>query len=185
LGRLPAVITNDPHTEVLTRITEFCTALRDAVFGRSHDRSLVHADRDHYRSFEAKIRLTSPTFIPQAEDTPQTITSLSDMIVSTDTPPRNLRDVRKVIKRCASSESAITGNYADIPMFVLTSTITWELPHNIPFEAKQILIKEYIDRWKQPSFSCFHGVFDFLFDFVESLVETHFGRFKNLERHVR
>jgi hypothetical protein len=149
----------------------------------------VHADRDHYRSFEAKIRLTSPTFIPKTEDThedtiSEDTTSAFDMTFS-NSPPKNLHDVRKVIKKCASLEFKITGDCADVPIFVLISTITWELPHNIPFEAKQILIKESIDRWKQPSFSCFHGVFDFLFDFVESLVETHFGRLKNLERHVR
>jgi vacuolar protein sorting-associated protein 1 len=142
----------------------------------------VHADRDHYRSFEAKIRLTSPTFVPETET--GNLGPIPGMTLS-NSPPRNLHDVRKVIKRCSSSESAITGDGADILIFVLNSTITWELPHNIPFEAKQILIKEYIDCWKQPSFSCFHGVFDFLSDFVESLVEIHFGRFKNLERHVR
>src|SRR6266481_5178544 len=76
----------------------------------------------------------------------------------------------------------LTGVHTDLPMF--TSKITWELPHNIPFEAKAVLIMEYIDRWTQPSLSCFHAVLDFLSAFVEGLLKTHFGGFKNLERHV-
>jgi vacuolar protein sorting-associated protein 1 len=67
----------------------------------------------------------------------------------------------------------------------MNSKITWELPHNVPFEAKEALIKKCIDRWRHPSLSCFLAVFTSMSDFVESLLKEHFGRFKQLERHIR
>jgi hypothetical protein len=68
---------------------------------------------------------------------------------------------------------------------VPTSKITWELPHNVPFEAKEALMKESIDRWRQPSLTCFLGVFNSTSEFVERLLKEHFGRFKQLERYIR
>jgi hypothetical protein len=64
------------------------------------------------------------------------------------------------------------------------SSIAWELPHNVPFEAKQVLILKSIDRWHSPSLSCFRAVFSTLSDFTEALLKKHFGRFRQLESHA-
>jgi len=155
LGNLPAVITNDPHTEILGRITRFCSALSDAVYGRSQDKSLVHADRNNYDVFKENIILTYPKFEPS--------TQLEVKKGEPLDPLMNLHDVRDVIK----------------------SKITWELPHNIPFEAKKVLIIGCIDRWRQPAQSCFLTVVTTMSDFVDGLLATNFGRFRKLERHMR
>ena len=69
LGNLPASITNDAQTEILGRITKFCAALQDAVYGRSQDKSLVHTDRTLYDDFKAEIRLAAPKFTPSTGGT--------------------------------------------------------------------------------------------------------------------
>lgn len=65
------------------------------------------------------------------------------------------------------------------------SSIAWELPHNVPFEAKEILILEFLHLWHEPSRSCFQDVFSNLVKFTDGLITKHFGRFKQLERHIR
>lgn len=65
------------------------------------------------------------------------------------------------------------------------SKITWELPHNIPFEAKEVLIIGCVDRWRQPALSCFQTVVNTMSNFIDGLLATHFGRFRKLERHMR
>lgn len=65
------------------------------------------------------------------------------------------------------------------------SSITWHLPRNVPFEAKKILIVQFVERWHRPSLSCFDAVFSDLSDFIEKLTIKHFGQFKQLERHIR
>jgi hypothetical protein len=164
LGRLPAPITNDPHTEILGRITRFCATFQGAVYGSNEEKGLVQANRAHYETFEKDIRETAPNFVPS---TSLHITSDSDSLdvapTNITSEPLNLNDVRKVIK----------------------NSITWHLPRNIPFEAKKILIVKFIERWHRPSLLCFDAVFSNLSDFVERLTDTHFGRFKQLERHIR
>lgn len=175
LGRLPAVITNDPRTEILGRITKFCTAFEGAVYGRSEDKGLIHTNRAHYDGFEAEIHQTAPYFVPSPGPL-LTAVSSSD---PSGTEPLNLDDVRKVIKKCVIfryvDAQILTGNL---------SSIAWELPHNVPFEAKQVLILKSIDRWHSPSLSCFRAVFSTLSDFTEALLKKHFGRFRQLESHA-
>lgn len=56
----------------------------------------------------------------------------------------------------------LTHNHLYILIYpcVLVGTITWELPHNVLVEAKQILITRYIDHWQNPALSCFLEVFE-------------------------
>ena len=49
----------------------------------------------------------------------------------------NLHDVRRLINR-----SVFNNQLTFIYQCVVNSKITWELPHNVPFEAKEALIKK-------------------------------------------
>ena len=94
MGNLPPVITNDPYTEIVGHIAKFYNALHDAVYGRSQDKSLVHANRKSYDGFMDNIILTYPKFVPS--------TYLEVKKGDPLDPLMNLHDVRDVIKRSVS-----------------------------------------------------------------------------------
>ena len=76
--------------------------------------------------------------------------------------------------------------YLDCPTLNrYASSIAWELPHNVPFEAKEKLILEFLHLWHGPSRSCFHDAFSNLVRFTNGLITKHFGRFKQLDQHIR
>ena len=56
----------------------------------------------------------------------------------------------------------------------------WELPGNIPYEAKTRLISQFTDLWFPPAEKCLTSINDVLDDVVRQLIKTHFGRFKVL-----
>jgi len=64
------------------------------------------------------------------------------------------------------------------------SAIGWELPNNVPYQAKANLIAEFTKLWVAPSEHCLADINDVLGDIINELINTHFGRFKVLEDHV-
>jgi hypothetical protein len=138
-----------------------------------------YAPTEHLMFYEA-ISLTSPKFIAYASSSgvPEAVLTLDSNSTVNNFPPMNLHNICSVIKRSVIWPS-ITSTliYLDV-----SSKVAWELPHNVPFETKQFLIIQCVDRWKQPSLSRFNTVFASLSDFVERLVKTHFERFRQLKK---
>jgi hypothetical protein len=64
------------------------------------------------------------------------------------------------------------------------SSIGWELPGHVPFEATEKLILNITNRWEEPSIECFNDIFAICSDFLKTLTAQHFGQFKLLEKHV-
>lgn len=84
IAKLPPVSDQDPSTEILLRISAFCQAFKDAVFGRQH-RHFVQENRRRYSRFRQEISSTKPKYI----------TSSGFMAIGTS-PDLNLDGVRKV-----------------------------------------------------------------------------------------
>jgi hypothetical protein len=68
---------------------------------------------------------------------------------------------------------------------MLHRSITWELPYNVPFEAKKELIQIFVALWRDPSVSCFNDVFLFLEDTVDHIVSANFSQYPKLESCIR
>jgi vacuolar protein sorting-associated protein 1 len=64
LELLPKPPSQNPVVELLELVTGFCTELREAVFGKHDDKSLVHNNRANYGIFKVAIRATAPDFRP-------------------------------------------------------------------------------------------------------------------------
>ena len=57
----------------------------------------------------------------------------------------------------------------------------WELPGNVPYEAKTRLINQFTTLWSTPAERCLVSINDVLDDVIQQLVKTHFGRFRVLQ----
>jgi hypothetical protein len=62
--------------------------------------------------------------------------------------------------------------------------IGWELPNNVPYQAKANLIAQFVKLWVAPSERCLASINDVLDQVVDTLISVHFGRFKVLEGYV-
>lgn len=111
IARLPPVSNAHPSTEVMLRVTEFCKDIRDTVFGESN-KNFVQENRTSYSSFKDAIVLTTPDFRPSEdnEEDDEDIERLSSRpLVISNTPPRGLTDVRKVIMEYVDRRFIISG----------------------------------------------------------------------------
>ena len=95
----------------MLRVTEFCKDIRDTVFGESN-KNFVQENRTSYSSFKDAIVLTTPDFRPSEdnEEDDEDIERLSSRpLVISNTPPRGLTDVRKVIMEYVDRRFSISG----------------------------------------------------------------------------
>jgi GTPase SAR1 family protein len=164
IGTLPKPLEADPQIEVLARVNAFCDAFKGVVSGASSDKSLAQRNRALYTIFARDIRGTSPDFRPFDEPTQYL-------------PIDGLESEERVEVR--SDKVQIMGVY-DVRKTILES-IAWELPGNIPYEAKTRLINQFTILWSTPAVKCVASINDVLDDVIQQLAKTHFGRFRVLQ----
>lgn len=63
-------------------------------------------------------------------------------------------------------------------------SITWELPNNVPFDAKHALIDEFTRKWDKPTDECFEKAFKNLTGCLDHILHRHFDRFKKLDNYM-
>ncbi|KAI0368237.1 hypothetical protein BV20DRAFT_480715 [Pilatotrama ljubarskyi] len=177
LEGLPRLLSSDPTAEAVRCVVDFCNSMRRAVHGEGEDKSFVRQCRHEFRAFARAIRETAPDFRPSTtvdanqgriELVGETQSDVDDDASVIDfmeipSPPISLVDVRRVIKES-------TG---------------WELPHNIPYEAKVRLIKRFMEHWPAAKERCFDRVVEDLNDELLKQSKDHFGRFLPLEQLMR
>lgn len=66
----------------------------------------------------------------------------------------------------------------------MISSIAWELPRNIPYDAKVVLIKKFLELWPEPSLQCQTELYGIVREVVDAQITQHFKRFKRLENHI-
>ncbi|EJC99984.1 uncharacterized protein FOMMEDRAFT_170072 [Fomitiporia mediterranea MF3/22] len=180
LQKLPTAL-NDVSSEVLERITNFCQEFSATVYGttvmsselqiRGHldccGKSFIHRNRTSYKEFKHEIRSTAPDFRPfegygeydkPIFSDPERYNSIEGL----GNGPRDLLYVRKVIQ----------------------DSIAWELPNNVPFDAKHALIDELTRQWDEPTSECFEEVYENLTTVIGHILHRHFGRFRKLNNHM-
>ncbi|KAG2036974.1 P-loop containing nucleoside triphosphate hydrolase protein [Suillus americanus] len=163
---LPPPLENDPQIEVLGRVNAFCDDFKSFTNGSHEDKRLAQRNRALYAIFKRDIRGTAPDFRPFNE--PEDYVPLDDTegnMTLTERDPgvrvMGIYDIRKVIQEA----------------------IGWELPNNVPYQAKSNLIAQFTKLWVAPSERCLVGVNNVLDQVIDTLISTHFGRFKVLEEY--
>ncbi|KAG1748049.1 P-loop containing nucleoside triphosphate hydrolase protein [Suillus lakei] len=167
LDALPPALANDPQIEVLGRVSAFCDVFKGFVNGSHEDKRLAQRNRALYAIFKRDIRGTAPDFRPF--DKPEDYVPLDDT-----------EEKMTLIDRDPGVK--MMGIY-DISR-VIHESIGWELPNNVPYQAKANLIAQFIKLWVAPSERCLTGINDVLDQVINTLISIHFGRFKVLEGYV-
>ncbi|KAI8976327.1 P-loop containing nucleoside triphosphate hydrolase protein [Trametes punicea] len=192
LAALPSMMTEDSDAtaEVVRCIFQFCESMLRIVDGHGDDKSFVRECRRRFRAFESAVRSTAPDFRPflrlsesypvalSGEDLPwreasrESVSGDSDILVADDSDmlgpslkdePMTLVDVQRVLEE----------------------SIGWELPHNIPYEAKERLMKRFMAHWPTAADRCFEIVVEDLRKRLLAEAEAQFGRFPPLEKHMK
>ncbi|KAG2153903.1 P-loop containing nucleoside triphosphate hydrolase protein [Suillus clintonianus] len=165
-NELPPPLENDPQIEVLGRVNAFCDVFKSFANGSHEDKRLAQRNRALYAIFKRDIRGTAPDFRPF--DEPEDYVPLDDTeekMTLTERDPgvkvMGIYDIRRVIHEA----------------------IGWELPNNVPYQAKANLIAEFTKLWVAPSERCLAGITNVLDQIIDTLISTHFGRFKVLEEY--
>ncbi|KAG1812617.1 P-loop containing nucleoside triphosphate hydrolase protein [Suillus subaureus] len=163
---LPPPLENDPQIEVLGRMNAFCDDFKSFANGSHEDKRLAQRNRALYAIFKRDIRGTAPDFRPFND--PEDYVPLDDTeenMTLTERDPgvkmMGIYDIRKAIQEA----------------------IGWELPNNVPYQAKANLIAQFTKLWVTPSERCLVGVNNVLDQVIDALISTHFGRFKVLEEY--
>jgi hypothetical protein len=164
---LPPPLANDPQIEVLGRVNAFCDVFKGFVNGSHEDKRLAQRNRALYAIFKRDIRGTAPDFRPFEK--PEEYVPLDDT-----------EGKMTLIERDPGVK--VMGIY-DVSR-VIHEAIGWELPNNVPYQAKANLIAQFTKLWVAPSERCLAGINDVLDQVIDALISTHFGRFKVLEGYV-
>jgi len=162
LRKFPAPVA-DPSAEFSNCIRQFCADFSKAVSGEAH-KNFVQFNIKQYQQLKVDIYSTCPDFRPFEDHTMHR--NPGEPIEGPESfsrSPVDLREVREIID----------------------NSITWELPNYLPFEVTKQLVSEITDQWKEPSHGCFEKIFDHSTHFIDKLVHHHFGRFKDLDVHIR
>ncbi|KAG1745129.1 P-loop containing nucleoside triphosphate hydrolase protein, partial [Suillus paluster] len=167
IDALPLPLANDPQIEVLERVNAFCDVFKSFVNGSHEDKRLAQRNCALYAIFKRDIRGTAPDFRPF--NGPEGYVPLDDtegkMTLTVRDPgvkAMGIYDIRRVIHEA----------------------IGWELPNNVPYQAKANLIAQFTKLWVAPSERCLAGINDVIDQVISTLISIHFGRFKVLEDYV-
>ncbi|THH32770.1 hypothetical protein EUX98_g1377 [Antrodiella citrinella] len=167
LSSLPPAITTDPSSFVLSMITAFCSNVSLLVTGDSQNSELVQYNRQTYDAYKVAIRSTAPRFVPYA----------------------NKNDATNAMKTAGADEFTETGSEAkqggqifldDIRRHI-ESSLTRELPNNVPYSAKVALIRKMQTTWEHHSNTCLNAVQTRLEAVVTQLIHARFERYEVLK----
>jgi thymidylate synthase ThyX len=164
---LPPPLANDPQIEVLGRVNAFCDVFKSFVNGSHEDKRLAQRNRALYAIFKRDIRGTAPDFRPleNPEDCPPLDDTEGKMTLTERDPGVKMMGIYDISK-------------------AIQEAIGWELPNNVPYQAKANLIAQFVKLWVAPSERCLASINDVLDQVVDTLISVHFGRFKVLEGYV-
>ncbi|KAJ7143314.1 P-loop containing nucleoside triphosphate hydrolase protein [Mycena crocata] len=172
LASLPEKIVGEPATHMLNLITAFCTEIRQYVEGQSDMSSLIHDRNAAFAAFKIAINKTQPHFIARvpgqagSHSYPINIDNeppVSAPILIANQKPVYLTDVRTHI----------------------TTSITRELPGNIPFSSKKSLITAFQQTWVKAAAACFDLVKQSMLALLMRCVDEKFGRYELLQSRLK
>ncbi|KAJ3486023.1 hypothetical protein NLI96_g4541 [Meripilus lineatus] len=168
LIKLPPPPSENPAAELLRLVTGFSGDVDRLIAGSQSFEDLIRLCRPAYTRFKNDIRATAPDFRPFKNEHDPLIDPLSNM------------DQRvKVIIEDDDEENDVP---AARPMYLsdvrqhIKSSITRELPFNVPFRAKVTLIENFFEEWHIFCDACFESVHLSASEQLAKLVRKHFGQ---------
>ncbi|PBK78915.1 hypothetical protein ARMSODRAFT_947905 [Armillaria solidipes] len=166
LEHLPKPIVGDPATYMLQLITALCDDVNLHVRGSPQTSKMIQDNRAAFAKFRVDIRKTAPNFVSsgKAKAPADDEESDEDGGVLTTSAPFTVSDMRKHIQR----------------------SVTRELPNNVPFDAKVVLITSFQHSWPSSVKSCFDAVRNTVLNTLLSCVDhERLGRYDLLTHHLR
>ncbi|KAI0087492.1 P-loop containing nucleoside triphosphate hydrolase protein [Irpex rosettiformis] len=171
--RLAAIppVTSEPFSFVLELVQRFCANMRAYVKGDAEAAALVQKNSAVYQDMKIKIRSTAPVFIPYTAGHTSILPGTS---------------VFAELQRLEDGENAkvITSFQKQITIgqiqAKIKSALTRELPNNVPYVVKLLLIKEFQSDWHDIVQRAGEQVFEGLKNHTTSLVLEGFGQYTHL-----
>lgn len=161
--RLPKPVDDDPPAYILRLLNNFCDQMQRHIKGSIDDNMLIHRNRDAFVAFKRAIRQTAPNFIPVLKGKETGDLRVAGVDELSEAEPMYLSDMKRHVQK----------------------SVTRELPNNIPFQAKEVLILQFQADWKVAVDKCFSAVRRSVQDAIELTLKAVFGRYENLEKHMR
>ncbi|KAF8323490.1 P-loop containing nucleoside triphosphate hydrolase protein, partial [Cantharellus anzutake] len=150
---LPVDFASDPVHTLIGMLEEFCRRVQAEIEGTQSPQGLIQKIRRHLIDFRNELRGTAPRFVPF------------------DKGSREARQVPFI--DFLDEQERDLGNHGTLPIIYLDevkkiaeSSISRELPKNVPFAVKRDFIRQSILMWKEPC--------ETLFSRVQRTVEDHF-----------
>ncbi|PIL25641.1 transporter [Ganoderma sinense ZZ0214-1] len=165
LSRLPRNVANEPYLSVLNVVSAFFGKVADHVYGSPTCPALVQGNNLTYEAFRRKIALSQPVFVP---------------CESFKTPAFDLRRFFALDDLFRSAQPV----YLDNIKAHAAASITRQLPHNIPYAAKESLIRAFQETWEGSVAQCFEDVQKAFQDTLTAMIELHFAQYNNLKGAV-
>jgi hypothetical protein len=189
LAGLPMPSMEDPATQLLTLITEFCSGFKRSVRGASEPSVLIQRNNAAFGDFKIAIRRTAPMFVAQLRTDPNAAECVvlhaedeEELSVSKETPGDEriyLDDIRETVDKCVHPIN---------PLFGLTFVFrarTRELPGDIPASAKTTLVAGFQGTWLPSTETCLRRVNEVLHTALMCEIHEVFGRYNNLKNRLR
>jgi hypothetical protein len=130
---------------------------------------LIHNHRNAYSEFKSKIRNTAPNFKPFVNTTEAQKAAAKWPDADGD-------------EECVSTEAPL---YLEDMRRHIEKSITRELAHNVPFEAKVTLIQAFQRGWGGFMLACFESVVGSTFELLLERLKDHFSRYGALQMQLR
>ncbi|KAK7691227.1 hypothetical protein QCA50_006330 [Cerrena zonata] len=171
IAALPPPIT-DPSAHVFNLISSLCSNVHFFTQGITPKTDLVQQNRKTYELYKQKIHSTAPLFLPFADSS--FVESKKDLI-------KLLYDEDDPRSKLPPAE----GTYLTDVRKHIQSSLARELPNNVPYSAKVVLIHSFQRDWKSLSMNCFAAVQMVLREIMEKLISDVFHHHPNLEPKIR
>ncbi|KAI0743150.1 P-loop containing nucleoside triphosphate hydrolase protein [Daedaleopsis nitida] len=189
LRAMPSQVTSDPVIFVMGMVSTFVSTLAEYVRGSTTKAVLVQQNNAIYSQLHAAIRLTAPVFSLHNDCSTHRL-GLFQRLPPGTWPGHEPR-------RHQSAHRSVRGIYLQTQIFpfcecetlgrsTLTDrSITRELPHHVPYAARESLIRAFQETWQQHITECFEAVKQNFSQLLQEIVHQHFGRFAALKAAVR
>ncbi|KAJ3559507.1 hypothetical protein NM688_g311 [Phlebia brevispora] len=171
LDNLPPPPSDNPSGELLRLVTTFSTDVEHLIQGRESYQRLIQRCRPAYTQFRYDIRRTAPKMRPFEKadyDTGETFDVVSE--------GGGGLGVTSMLYHGKSAQKTGAMYLRDVRTHI-QSSLTRQLPYNVPFEAKVSLIERIFKEWDQYSTKCFDLVHNATLEEVKDLIDLRFGRY--------
>ncbi|KAF7797716.1 hypothetical protein EIP86_008916 [Pleurotus ostreatoroseus] len=182
LASLPPPPPENPASELLHLVTAFSGIVDNLIQGRDHYETLIQECRPAYQVFKTDIRRTAPRMRPFENQ------NAADSVVIEDDENDSGFDIiidGEAMPRSADGEPLPKPMYLDEVRNHIQSSLTRQLPYNVPFRAKVALIEKIFKDWDIYCEKCFSSVYDVTLAALKDCIKTSFGTFRtSLPDHV-